>query len=227
MKYAWIIAFVSYRNSSPPLTTRYHRPHPPTTPSTISSRSKPRLPIWCQLRGHQSIWHKRTADTENVPDFLLTFRMWLMSDRALPRSFAMMEGFGIHTFRFINAQNVSHFVKFHWKPVLGINSLVWDEVQKLAGFNPDFNRQQMWNSIEAGNYLQFELGLQVLEEGDELKYGFDILDATKLIPEELVPVQIVGRMVLNRYWTRFITSKIQDTHLRQVYVWYFTIARSK
>ena len=133
---------------------------------------------------------------------LWLFRMWLMSDRAIPRSYANMEGFGIHTFRFINDQGVSRFVKFHWKPKLGVHSLVWDEVQKLAGKNSDYNRQQMWESIEAGNFLEYELGLQVLEEGDDLKYGFDILDATKLIPEELVPVQIVGRMVLNR-WTFF------------------------
>ena len=132
-----------------------------------------------------------------------------MSDRAIPRSYANMEGFGIHTFRLINDQGVSRFVKFHWKPKLGVHSLVWDEVQKLAGKNSDYNRQQMWESIEAGNFLEYELGLQVLEEGDDLKYGFDILDATKLIPEELVPVQIVGRMVLNRwtfFWTIFLNN---------------------
>ncbi|OQV22176.1 Catalase HPII [Hypsibius exemplaris] len=142
---------------------------------------------------HDNLYDFVTQQTETTH-----MMMWLMSDRAIPRSYSTMEGFGIHTFRLINAQGRSRFVKFHWKPKLGVHSLVWDENQKLAGKNSDFHRQQMWESIEAGNYLEWELGLQIVEEGDELKYGFDILDPTKLIPEELVPVQIVGRMVLNR-----------------------------
>jgi catalase len=124
--------------------------------------------------------------------------MWLMSDRAIPRSYAMMEGFGVHTFRLINDQGVSRFVKFHWKPKLGVHSLVWDEAQKLQGKNSDFNRQEMWESIERGDYPEWELGLQIVEEADEFKFDFDLLDPTKIIPEELVPVQRVGRMVLNR-----------------------------
>src|SRR5690606_29654631 len=120
--------------------------------------------------------------------------MWLMSDRAIPRSYAMMEGFGVHTFRFVNARGVSRFVKFHWKPVLGIHSLVWDEAQQLAGKDPDFNRRDLWNSIEMGNYPEFELGIQVIEERQQHDFPFDVLDPTKIWPEELIPVRRVGRM---------------------------------
>ncbi len=124
--------------------------------------------------------------------------MWVMSDRAFPRSFSMMEGFGIHTFRLIDARGTSRFVKFHWKPIKGIHSLVWDEAQKIAGKDADFNRRDMFESIERGDFPEWELGLQIVEERDEFKYGFDLLDPTKLIPEEQVPVQRVGKMVLNR-----------------------------
>jgi catalase len=124
--------------------------------------------------------------------------MWALSDRALPRSFRMMEGFGVHTFRLVNDEGVSHFVKFHWKPVLGVHSLVWDEAQKIAGKDPDFNRRDLWESIEQGNYPEFELGIQVIKEEDEFSFDFDILDPTKLWPEEDIPVQIVGKMTLNR-----------------------------
>lgn len=124
--------------------------------------------------------------------------MWALSDRALPRSFRMMEGFGVHTFRLVNEEGVSHFVKFHWKPVLGVHSLVWDEAQKIAGKDPDFNRRDLWESIEQGNYPEFELGIQVIKEEDEFSFDFDILDPTKLWPEEDIPVQIVGKMTLNR-----------------------------
>ncbi|MDP9110530.1 MAG: catalase, partial [Candidatus Eremiobacteraeota bacterium] len=135
--------------------------------------------------------------------------MWVMSDRAIPRSLRMMEGFGVNTFRLINAKGVSHFVKFHWKPILGKHSLVWDEAQKLAGKDPDFTRRDLWESIEAGAYPEFELGVQVVPEGDELKFDFDILDATKLIPEELVPVQRIGKMVLNRNPDNFFAETEQ------------------
>jgi len=124
--------------------------------------------------------------------------MWAMSDRAIPRSFRMMEGFGVHTFRFINAEGRSHFVKFHWKPVLGVHSLVWDEAQKIAGKDPDFHRRDLWESIEAGDYPEYELGVQLLAEEDEFKFEFDILDPTKIWPEEDIPVRIVGKMTLNR-----------------------------
>jgi catalase len=124
--------------------------------------------------------------------------MWIMSDRAIPRSFSMMEGFGVHSYRLVNAEGKSHFVKFHWKPVLGVHSLVWDEAVKLAGQDPDFHRRDMFDSIENGNFFEWELGLQILPEEDEKKFDFDILDPTKIIPEDLIPVQRVGKMVLNR-----------------------------
>lgn len=135
--------------------------------------------------------------------------MWVLSDRALPRSYSMMEGFGVHTFRMVNAEGKSHFVKFHWKPVSGMHSLVWDETQKLAGKDPDFNRRDLWNMIEQGNFPEFELGLQVLKEEDEFKFDFDILDATKIWPEEDIPVRKVGKMVLNRNPDNFFAETEQ------------------
>ena len=124
--------------------------------------------------------------------------MWVMSDRAIPRSFGMMEGFGVHSYRLINAQGKSHFVKFHWKPVLGVHSLVWDEAVKLAGQDPDFHRRDMFDAIEKGNFFEWEFGIQVIPQEDEMKFDFDLLDATKIWPEDLVPVQRVGKMTLNR-----------------------------
>lgn len=124
--------------------------------------------------------------------------MWAMSDRAIPRSYRMMEGFGVHTFRFVNEEGKVRFVKFHWKPVLGIHSLVWDEAQKIAGKNPDFHRQDLYESIEKGDYPEFELGVQMIDEEDEFKFDFDILDPTKIWPEEDVPVKRIGKMTLNR-----------------------------
>jgi catalase len=124
--------------------------------------------------------------------------MWAMSDRAIPRSFRMMEGFGVHTFRLVNDQGKAHFVKLHWKPVLGTHSLVWDEAQKISGKDPDFHRRDLWESIENGDYPEYELGLQIIAEEDEFDFDFDILDPTKLWPEEDVPVKIVGKMTLNR-----------------------------
>ncbi|SHM73010.1 catalase [Gracilibacillus kekensis] len=124
--------------------------------------------------------------------------MWAMSDRAIPRSFRMMEGFGVHTFRFVNEEGKSHFVKFHWKPVLGTHSVVWDEAQKINGKDPDFHRGDLWNAIENGDYPEYELGVQIIPEEDEFKFDFDVLDPTKLWPEEDIPVKIVGKMTLNR-----------------------------
>lgn len=135
--------------------------------------------------------------------------MWAMSDRALPRSFRMMEGFGVHTFRLINLQNQSCFVKFHWKPMLGVHSIAWDEAQNISGKDPDFHRRDLWESIEAGNFPEWELGLQIVPEADEFKYGFDLLDPTKLIPEELVPVMRVGKLTLNRNPDNFFAETEQ------------------
>jgi catalase len=135
--------------------------------------------------------------------------MWVLSDRAIPRSFRMMEGFGVHTFRFVNAEGKGSFVKLHWKPLLGMHSLVWDEAQKLAGKDPDWLRRDLWEAIEMGDYPEFELGVQVVAEEDEHKFEFDLLDATKIIPEELVPVQRIGKMVLNRNPDNFFAETEQ------------------
>ncbi|MEO7391801.1 MAG: catalase [Ramlibacter sp.] len=135
--------------------------------------------------------------------------MWVMSDRAIPRSLRMMEGFGVHTFRFINAKGVSHFVKFHWKPKLGKHALVWDEAQKIAGKDADFHRRDLWEAIDQGNFPEWELGVQLIPESKAESLGFDLLDATKLIPEEMVPVQIVGRLVLNRNPDNFFAETEQ------------------
>lgn len=124
--------------------------------------------------------------------------MWLMSDRSIPKNLRMMEGFGVHTFRLVNAEGKAHFVKFHWKPALGVHSLEWDEAQQISGKDPDYQRRDLWSSIENGHFVEYELGVQMIEEKDEFMFDFDILDATKLWPEEIIPVQIFGKMTLNR-----------------------------
>jgi catalase len=136
--------------------------------------------------------------------------MWLMSDRAIPRSYRMMEGFGVHTFRLVNAEGVSHFVKFHWKPLLGVHSVAWDEAQNISGKDPDFHRRDLWDAIESGNFPEWELGLQIVPEEDEFKFEFDLLDPTKIIPEELVPVIRVGKMTLNRNPENFFAETEQS-----------------
>ncbi len=135
--------------------------------------------------------------------------MWLMSDRAIPRSYRMMEGFGVHTFRFINAQGESNFVKFHWKPMLGVHSVAWDEAQNISGKDPDFHRRDLWEAIESGAFPEWELGVQIIPEADEFKYEFDLLDSTKLVPEELVPVLPIGKMTLNRNPDNFFAETEQ------------------
>ncbi|CAG9249763.1 catalase HPII [Paraburkholderia caribensis] len=135
--------------------------------------------------------------------------LWTMSDRAIPRSLRTMEGFGVHTFRFVNAKGVSRLVKLHWRPVLGSYSLLWDEAQKLAGKDPDFHRRDLWEGIERGDYPEFELGVQIIEEKDQDSFGFDLLDPTKLVPEEIVPVKIIGKMTLNRNPDNFFAETEQ------------------
>nr|WP_315248172.1 catalase [uncultured Flavobacterium sp.] len=135
--------------------------------------------------------------------------MWTMSDRAIPRSYRMMEGFGVHTFRLINEANESTFVKFHWKPKLGTHAVVWDEAQKISGKNPDFHREDLWQAIEMGNFPEWELGVQIIPSEDEDKYEFDLLDPTKIVPEELVPVTIIGRMTLNKNPDNFFAETEQ------------------
>ena len=135
--------------------------------------------------------------------------MWVMSDRAIPRSYASMQGFGVHTYRMVNDAGESVFVKFHWSPVAGTHSLVWDEAVKISGADPDYHRRDLWERIEAGAYPEWELGLQVFTEEEAERFSFDILDATKIVPEELVPIRPVGRMVLNRNPDNFFAETEQ------------------
>lgn len=135
--------------------------------------------------------------------------IWAMSDRAIPRNLRSIQGFGVHTFRLINAEGKAHFVKFHWTPKQGLSALVWDEAQKLAGKDPDFHRRDLYEAIEQGVYPEWELGVQIVEEQDEMKFDFDLLDPTKIIPEELVPVTPIGRFVLNRNVDNFFAETEQ------------------
>lgn len=135
--------------------------------------------------------------------------MWAMSDRGIPRSLRFIEGFGVHTFRLVNAQGKSTFVKFHWKPKQGLQSVMWNEALKINGADPDFHRHDLWNAIQAGHYPEWELGMQLFDEDFAKKFDFDVLDPTKIIPEELVPVRKVGRMVLNRTVDNFFAETEQ------------------
>ncbi len=153
---------------------------------------------------HDTLWDFVSLQPETMHTI-----MWLMSDRALPRSYRTMQGFGVHTFRFVNAEGRGTFVKFHWRPKLGTHSLVWDETQKIAGADPDFNRRDLWDAIEAGNGPEYELGVQLVPEEREHDFDFDLLDATKIIPEEEVPLRVVGRMVLDRNPDNFFAETEQ------------------
>ena len=153
---------------------------------------------------HDTFWDFASLSPESTHVL-----MWAMSDRGIPRSLRMMQGFGVHTFRLVNEAGESHFVKFHWKPKLGTHSLVWDEAVKIAGADADFHRRDLWEAIEAGEYPEWELGLQIFTEEQAEGFSFDVLDATKLIPEELVPVTPVGRMVLNRNPDNFFAETEQ------------------
>lgn len=135
--------------------------------------------------------------------------MWIMSDRAIPRSFRFMEGFAVHSFRLINAQGKSTFVKFHWKPKLGLQSVLWNEAVKINGADPDFHRRDLWDAIHKGQYPEWELGLQLFDEEFAEKFAFDILDATKIIPEEEIPIRKVGRLVLNKCVDNFFAETEQ------------------
>jgi catalase len=135
--------------------------------------------------------------------------LWAMSDRALPRSYRMMQGFGVHTFRLVNARGKSTFVKFHWRPTAGTHSLDWDECLKIAGTDPDFHRRDLWEAIEAGAFPEWELSFQLFSEEQAARFSFDVLDATKLIPEELVPLTPVGKLVLNRNPDNFFAETEQ------------------
>lgn len=135
--------------------------------------------------------------------------MWILSGRGIPRSYRMMEGFGVHTFKWVNAKGKVTFVKYHWKPVLGTHGVLWDEAQKISGKDPDFHRRDLWEAIHSGSFPEWELGVQMVEEKDEHKFDFDLLDPTKLIPEELVPVKKIGKMTLNRNPDNFFSETEQ------------------
>jgi catalase len=153
---------------------------------------------------HDTLW-----DFVQLQPEITHMMMWLMSDRAIPRSYRMMQGFGVHTFRLVTSDGHATFVKFHWKPTLGTHSLVWDETQKIAGKDPDFNRRDLWEAIEAGFFPEWELGVQLVPEESEHDFDFDLLDATKIIPEEEVPVRPVGRLVLDRNPDNFFAETEQ------------------
>ncbi len=154
---------------------------------------------------HDSFWDFVSLQPETMHHVI-----WLMSDRAIPRSYRTMQGFGVHTFRLVNADGVGTLVKFHWTPLAGTHSLVWDEAQQIAGRDPDFNRRDLWTAIEAGMGPEYELGLQLIPEEQEFDFlDFDLLDPTKLVPEERVPVTPVGRLVLDRNPDNFFAETEQ------------------
>lgn len=153
---------------------------------------------------HDNFWDFISLMPESIHMIL-----WLLSDRGIARSYRMMEGFGVNTFRLVNAKGKARFVKFHWKPVLGVHSLVWDEAQKIAGKDPDFLRRDLWEAIEMGDYPEYELGIQTIEEENEHKFDFDILDPTKIWPEEEIPVKRIGKMALNRNPDNFFAETEQ------------------
>jgi catalase len=154
---------------------------------------------------HDTFWDFVSLHTEATHHV-----MWNMSDRGIPRSFRTMEGFGVHTFRLVNDAGKASLVKFHWKPVAGVHSLVWEEAQIAAGCDPDFHRRDMADGIEAGAFLEYEFGIQVMpDDGTDSFEGIDLLDPTKLVPEELAPVQLLGKMTLNRNPTNYFAETEQ------------------
>lgn len=154
--------------------------------------------------GHDTFWDFISLTPESMH-----MVMWIMSDRTLPRSLRMMEGFGVHSFRLINAAGESTFVKFHWRPKLGLQSTIWDETVKIAGADPDFHRRDMFEAITAGDFPEWEFSVQLFTQAQADKFPFDHLDATKLIPEELVPLKVIGRMVLDRWPNNFFAETEQ------------------
>jgi catalase len=153
---------------------------------------------------HDNFWDFISLTPESIH-----MALWIMSDRTIPRSFRFMEGFGVHTFRLVNAEGRSTFVKFHWKPKLGMQSVVWNEALKINGMDPDFHRRDLWDAIRMGDFPEWELGLQLFDESFTEKFPFDVLDATKIIPEEEVPVRRVGRLVLDRVVDNFFAETEQ------------------
>lgn len=173
-----------------------------------SVKPEPNMEIPQAASAHDTFYDFVSHATETLHN-----QIWVMSDRAIPRSFRMMEGFGIHTFRFINKKEESHFVRFHWKPLLGVHSVTWDEAVKISGADSDFHRRDLWDAIDSGQFPQWELGIQIIPEADEHKFEFDLLDPTKLIPEEMVPVKIIGKMTLNKNPDNFFAETEQVAFL--------------
>ncbi len=172
--------------------------------SFMPSKQEPDRGFPQAASAHDNFWDFISLSPESMHMI-----MWAMSDRAIPRSFRFMEGFGVHTFRLVNAEGKSTFVKFHWKPKLGLQSVVWNEAVKINGADPDFHRRDLWNAIKAGDYPEWELGLQLFDEDFAEQFDFDVLDATKLIPEEEVPIRRVGRLVLDRCVDNFFAETEQ------------------
>ncbi|GEQ85876.1 catalase [Patiriisocius marinistellae] len=173
-----------------------------------SVKPEPNNEIPQAASAHDTFYDFVTLTTETLHNHI-----WVMSDRGIPRSLRMMEGFGIHTFRLVNKKGKAHFVKFHWKPKLGVHSVTWEEAVKISGADSDFHRRDLWDAIDQGMFPEWELGIQVVPEEDEHKYDFDLLDPTKLIPEEMVPVQIIGKMVLNKNPENFFAETEQVAFL--------------
>ncbi|PDS78283.1 catalase [Rhizobium sp. L43] len=159
---------------------------------------------------HDNFWDFITLTPESMHMI-----MWVMSDRAIPRSFRFMEGFGVHTFRFVNAADESTFVKFHWKPKLGLQSVAWNEAVKINGADPDFHRRDLWQSIQSGNFPEWELCVQLFDQDFADTFDFDILDPTKIIPEEILPVKPIGRLVLDRMPENFFAETEQVAFMTQ------------
>jgi catalase len=169
-----------------------------------AAKPEPHFAMPQAASAHDTFW-----DFASLMPEITHMLMWAMSDRAIPRSYRTMQGFGVHTYRLVNAAGESHFVKFHWNPVAGTHSLVWDEAVKISGADPDFHRRDLWEAIEAGAYPEYELGVQIFTEEQAEGFTFDVLDATKIVPEELVPVFPVGRLVLNRNPDNFFAETEQ------------------
>lgn len=167
-------------------------------------KPEPHTEIPTGATAHDTFWDFVSL----VPESAHTV-MWAMSDRAIPRNLRSIQGFGVHTFRFIDPHGKGRFIKFHWTPKQGLNALLWDEAQKIAGKDPDFHRRDLYEAIEQGFYPEWELGVQIIEEEDEHRFDFDLLDPTKLIPEELVPVTPLGKFILNRNVDNFFAETEQ------------------
>src|ERR1700733_2594014 len=170
-----------------------------------AAKPQPDVEIPQGQSAHDTFWDFVSLHTEATHHV-----MWNMSDRGIPRSYRTMEGFGVHTFRLVNDAGATVLVKFHWKPMAGVHSLVWEEAQIAAGCDPDFHRRDLADSIEAGAFFEYELGVQVLfDDGSDSFEGIDLLDPTKLVPEELAPVQLVGKLTLNANPTNYFAETEQ------------------